>query len=89
MKDPLEDFLNIKIYTFDRIPHMQVASSPANFDIELSDGLVSLESEQQNGVVDDPTKAGLVCASEGKFHTKYVTPPRMAKISELKSILLK
>ena len=79
----------MKMHTFDRIPPMQVASSPANFDIELSDGLVSLESEQQNGVVDDPTKAGLVCASEGKFHTKYVTPPRMAKISELKSILLK
>ena len=68
---------------------MKVASKLPNFDIELRDGLVSLESEQQNGVVDDPTKAGLVCASEGKFQTKYVTPPRMAKISELKSILLK
>ena len=61
---------------------MQVASSPANFDIELRDGLVSLESEQQNGVVDDPTKVGLVCASEGKFHTKYVTP-RLARILSL------
>ena len=49
---------------------MQLDSSLPDFDIELRDGLVSLESEQQNGVVDDPTKVGLVCASEGKFHTK-------------------
>ena len=65
---------------------MQMASSLPNFDNELRDGLVSLESEQQNEVEDDPTKADSVCTSEGKFHTKYVTPPRTARISELKSI---
>ena len=61
------------MHTFDRIPPMQVASSPANFDIELRDGLVSLESEQQNGVVDDPTKMGLVCGSKGKFYINVCT----------------